>query len=321
MSASEKETARGSTAPGIGMNDAAAFLRERYGGEAAPLTDLSGGAWSSAFAFSRDSADYVIRFSQHLEDFTRDRLARRWIAPALPIPIVTEIGEALGLHYAISERLYGDALDDLDGPGMQALLPSFFATLDALRRADLAGTSGYGGWDAGRAAPFASWAEMLLSVVEDPPEHRAAGWWRRLESSPMGRSAFDVGLARLQAAVGYAPTERYLVHSDLLNRNVLVANNEVTGVLDWGCSLYGDFLYDLAWFVFFAPWYPQWAGIDFLTEAKRHYREIGLEVPGFDPRMRLCLLHIGLNHIAYNAWLEDWPTAEHVAARMLSLTT
>jgi thiamine kinase-like enzyme len=39
----------------------------------------------------------------------------------------------------------------------------------------------------------------------------------------------------------------HLVHSDLLHYNVLVAADRVTAVLDWGSSLYGDFLFDLAW--------------------------------------------------------------------------
>ena len=49
--------------------------------------------------------------------------------------------------------------------------------------------------------------------------------------------------------------ERHLIHSDLLNYNVLVADGRISAVIDWGCAMYGDFLYDLAWFEFWAPWY------------------------------------------------------------------
>ena len=37
---------------------------------------------------------------------------------------------------------------------------------------------------------------------------------------------------------------------------MLVDGGRITAVLDWGCSLYGDFLYELAWMQFWLPWYP-----------------------------------------------------------------
>ena len=51
-----------------------------------------------------------------------------------------------------------------------------------------------------------------------------------------------------------------MVHGDLLNRNVLVApdGSRLTAVFDSGCSTYGDFLYEVAWFTFWPPGTRGW---------------------------------------------------------------
>ena len=98
------------------------------------------------------------------------------------------------------------------------------------------------------------------------------------------------------------PNERYLIHSDLLYFNVLVSSDRVTAVLDWGSSLYGDFLWDLAWLTLWQPWYTAWAAIDIRAMAQEHFAQIGLDVPDFEQRMRCYELAIGLDGITYQAF-------------------
>lgn len=307
---------RGATIVTIGQ--ASAFLADRFGSHATSVEALRQGGWSSAYGFARDGHGYVIRFSAHADDFARDQLAHRYASPALPIPIVTEIGEAFGIHYAMSERVSGVPIDDVDGHQMRHLLPSLFGALDAMRNADVSGTTGYGGWDEDRNAPHASWDAAMLAVSEDSGEGRGSGWRDRLERSSVGASGFDESYAALVELARNAPQDRHLIHSDLLNYNVLVTGHKFSGVIDWGCAMYGDFLYDLAWLVFWWPWRPAWKDIDILAEAKRHYEAIGLDITVFDERLRLCLLHIGLSNLAYVAWIGRWDQAQEVSKRTLT---
>ena len=101
------------------------------------------------------------------------------------------------------------------------------------------------------------------------------------------------------------PGPRGLVHNDLLNRNALAADGQVTSLFDWGCSIYGDFVYELATFAFWSPWHTALEQSDMLSKALAHYGDMGLDVPNFDARLRCCALHIGLAHLAYNAFLGD----------------
>jgi hygromycin-B 4-O-kinase len=296
-----------------------AFLAARFGSDGSDVAPIGRGVWSKAFAFRRSGRDYVIRFGAHHEDFAKDRLAARYAGPALPIPRVVELGEAFGGTYAISERVFGGYIDDVDETQMRALLPSLFAALDTARLADLSKTTGYGAWDAGGIAPHPSWRAALADVAYDRPGDRIHGWRERLAASPLGIGLFEEAYAHLLALAGRVPEERHLIHSDLLHYNVLVEAHRITGVLDWGCGMYGDFLYDLAWLCFWQPWYPAWQSIDFRAEARRHYAAIGLDVPHLQERLRCCQIHIGLAGQAYLAYAGNWTDLQATAQHTLDV--
>lgn len=306
-----------------GVSDAAAraFLVDHFGSDVVDVARIGHGEWSRAYAYRLHGKEYVLRISALLEDFAKDRLASAFATPALPIPRVLELGEVFGGYYATAERASGTYLDELSEAGLRRALPALFDALDAARLADLTGTTGYGGWGEDGNASGSSWRAALLTVGNDPPESRTHGWRASLAASPTGLGPFDEALAKLHALVDVCPEGRCLIHSDLLNYNVLVAGDRLTAVLDWGCAMYGDFLYDLAWLTFWQPWYPAWRGIDFRAEAARHYAAVGLAVPNFAERLRCYELHIGLGGMAYNAYRgeERLPALAETAQRTLAL--
>jgi hygromycin-B 4-O-kinase len=299
--------------------DAEAFLVARFGRDVSEVSPVGHGEWSRAYAFRRGGTKYIVRFSALDEDFHKDRITARYSSRALPIPAIVEIGEIDGGFFAISERASGGFLDDLDEDQMRGMLPVLFAALDAARRVDLAASTGYGSWGAGGNAPHQSWRTALLAIADDQQGERTYGWRERLVASPTGSDPFDAALARLDALIPECAPERHLIHSDLLNDNVLVEDGRISAVIDWGCAMYGDFLYDLAWFAFWAPWYAAWRGIDFRSEATRHYVSIGLTVPRFEERLTCCQIHIGLAAQAYNAFKERWDALEETARRTIEV--
>ena len=98
-----------------------------------------------------------------------------------------------------------------------------------------------------------------------------------------------------------------------------MAAGRISAVFDWGCAMYGDHLYDLAWFGFWQPWYPAWQRIDFREEATRYYAAIGLDVPHFEARLRCYQIHIGLAGQAYMAYAGNWTDLQDTARRTLDV--
>jgi hygromycin-B 4-O-kinase len=176
-----------------------------------------------------------------------------------------------------------------------------------------------GHWDKDGTANCATWREHLLTVVEDKPTQRTHGWRRKLEqNSPSGTDSFERGLDKLK---NFALTDvpRSLLHCDLMNRNALVDDGRINAVFDWGCGRFGDHLYDLAWFEFWAPWHTN-LDVPLLREAlENQWIQVGYVPTNLQERLSACYLHIGLDHIAYNSHTENWPVLQETTDRMCEL--
>jgi len=292
-----------------------AFLSDHVG-EIERLEAVGHGEWSRAFYFTCRQRELVVRFSAIDDDFLKDQRVQRKNRN-LPIPRLLEIGEAFNGFFAISERAHGTFLEERDAAAMQRLLPSLLDTLDGIRHITVDDSRGSGLWRGSDGhAPYATWRESLLSIATRPPSPRLPGWREALARSPSAQRAFDAGYAAMQPLVDACPNERFLLHSDLLYFNVLVERDVVSAVFDWGSSMYGDFLWDLAWITFWQPWYAAWSEVDVRQAGRAHYASIGLDVPNFDARLRCYELAIGLDGVAYQAVAGkpgelDW-TAAHL---------
>ncbi len=286
----------------IDADAAARFLADHLGRTVDDVVEVGAGAWSNCFGFTDSGTEYVIRFGNHVDDYQKDQVASAFSSTRLPIPVVTEVGAAFPGYFAISTRAHGEPLELLGAADWAATVPELLAVLDEMRAVPIDADAGFGGWGVNGKAPFASWRDFLLAVSVDDAERRTHGWTTKLADSPFGDQAFHAGYARLAEVSATIPSPQFLVHSDLINRNVLVRDRRITAVFDWGCSFYGDFLYDIAWIEFWASWYPAMSDVDFLAVARAHLNDRGVVVQDFDARVRCCLLHIGLDHLAYNAF-------------------
>jgi hygromycin-B 4-O-kinase len=302
----------------IDVRQARNFLASHLDREVSKVELIGEGAWSRCFAFRLGEESLAIRFGMYLDDFQKDKCAYAYAAPNLPIPKVVEIGEAFDGYFAISTRAFGVALESLGASEWLAVIPALAAALEAMRLADLSSTTGFGGWDAAGKASHTSWSGHLLAVAEENPEFRTYGWRERLRAAPEADATFAWGLDLLKnVVVDSAP--RSLIHADLINRNVLVKERTITGVFDWGCSRFGDHLYDLAWFEFWAPWFPQLNMQSLWLEMEKRWRAVGYVPHDKVARLVACYLHIGLDHLGYNAYMGDSLALAQTAEQMRKL--
>lgn len=297
---------------------ARAFLLERFG-SSAQITLMRPGEWSAAYGVRTRDADLVARFSAFDEDFEKDAYAARYASAALPIPRILESGTAGAGYYAVAPRMPGMHLDTLDEAGMRRVLPSLFAALDALRAIDVFAGAGYGGWRADGSTSSPTWRDCVLGVANGRATRGSPGWRELLRYSPAHTATFEEGFARITELVDLCPEDRHLIHEDLMNFNVLVDGDRISAMLDWGSSIYGDFLYDLAKLVFYTPWRPDWGTLDFAAEARRHYASVGVLVPHFEERVRCYCLREGISGMAYSAFRKRWEQVDLKARRVLEI--
>lgn len=276
------------------------------------------GAWSSAYGFDHGSRALVIRIGQHISDFRRDEAMSLLATPALPIPEVIEIGQvpsggSTKLHYCVSTRAFGEPLENCLPSEWLDLAERVADVLEAMRMCSppLAGAPGGSG-------AVKRWSDQLLEIERDDLDPRGAGWRAKLAHSDCGSEAFRAGVARLKSLdVGDVPPT--LVHADLINRNVHVENGRITGVFDWGCQRWGDHLFDLCWFEFWAPWHTN-LDVDPLRAAlERRWSRVGYVPQLRQERSLACLIYIGLEHLIYNATIDRWDNLDDVVDRMTAL--
>ena len=251
--------------------EARCFVADRYGRRAADFHLLGAGEWSRAYGFVLDGRSAVIRFGDHVEDFRKDQVMAARSSAALPIPAIIEIGATGSGYFAVSERAPGEPLDGLDGAGVRAVLPGLLAALDALRAIDVSGTKGYGTWAPDGTGPAASWAQALLAISRQREFPAGGPHWPPPPSVRARLTGVMPGCRSWPRACRMSDTSSTATCSTV----TCWSKTRLTAIIDWGNALYGDWLYDAAWLIFWWPWFPQWQDIDIAAELERHWDQRG----------------------------------------------
>jgi hygromycin-B 4-O-kinase len=304
----------------ITSSETAQFLQEKYGSGIADVTQIGEGGWSLAFAFVFEGVRHVIRWSDVADNFERDAVAARFTSDDLPIPAIIEFGRGLHTYFAISPYVGGTYLEALSSAEIVNTLPSLLKMLRTLRALDLSGTVGFGFWNKEGKGSHDSWKAFLLDDKNESEGSLIKGWKANLEAASMGMDAYQKLWGAFVPFVERCPEERSLVHSDLLNRNVLTSAGAITAVLDWGSSFYGDSLYDVAWFTFCEHWFPKFQDMHVSQRLLEDFKaDPHTNTADVDARLMCYQLDIGIGSIAYNAFKKDWKNAQEAANYTLKL--
>ncbi|HEX7136136.1 MAG TPA: aminoglycoside phosphotransferase family protein [Iamia sp.] len=305
--------------PGADEDAARAIVRRHLDPEVADVDRIGEGEWSRCFAFRSAGRDLVVRIGAHRADFERDQRAAAWAGPGLPVPEVLGLGDDAVGSWCISTRVRGTPLEHLDTAGWERALPSVLGVLAALASVDVSGDDGWGLWGADGRAIQPSWAAHLLGAGDDDPADRKHGWRTALAAHPAEAALHRRGLAVLDELTAALHPPRGLVHGDLANRNVLVDDDRVTGVFDWGCSMYADPLFDVAWLDVWTPWHPAIAEVRFRERALAHLGAHGVDLTDADARIRASQVHVLVEALGFCALLGRSDDVIGVAARLEGL--
>jgi aminoglycoside phosphotransferase (APT) family kinase protein len=290
-------------------DEVAEFLARHSGTTPSDLEPLTGGAWSSAWAYRMGGEELVIRFGRERSWYEADRMAMAFNGPDLPVPQVREVGTTpTGRAYAISVRHHGRFLEDTPVQYADALAPTLTRLLVALYQVPGSPDLPVMWHPAG--APVRSWRELVLTRLVDDPANRVHGWRAALDADPKLAALSAAVCERVRTLVEACPERRDLIHGDLLHGNVLVSPDyhRIQAVLSWKCSLRGDFLYDAAWCSVWGPvFYPGIAALDPLSALLRDPAIRADRSALVDAALRHhCYeLQIGFTHLGWSIWTWD----------------
>jgi len=291
-----------------------AWLTRRHNTEIRDLCSLSGGFWSSAFAYRVGKHDFVLRLSDMFEGFTIDRAAMRFTSTNLPIPKVIDIGDAFGLNYAISERHYGRFIESTSSDEGGAVGDAL-ETLLAEMRAVVTSENDVVIWYDQEGSTKMTWHKWLTSGLVDNPDVRVSGWRSKLAKIPEIDNLYRSCESRIHELLPFCPERRDLIHGDLLHQNILVSNDasKVTGIFSWKCSVYGDFLYDIAWCTFWGDWHPGIAASDIWNRTLEAADLTEADLENASLRHHCYELQIGASHLGWNVWTGNKKQLETLA--------
>lgn len=272
------------------------FLKDNFSKDISDFTVINGGEGSQAYSFSTPDNHYIIRINRHTDaGFKKDEYAfKNFSSPHIPIPEIYKIGKIdENLFFCISQKVPGKILDLLSPEETAIINSKIFEVLDNIHDTDISNTTGFGGWDINGNAKGKSWKNEILGVsVDTIGTADKAGLF---ESSFLEKDFWDIAYSKLSELVTYCPEERFLVHSDFGFNNTLSDGKEITGVIDWENSSYGDFLYDIAWLSF-------WSKTNYQELYLEHAKSRGVDIPNYDKRMLCYKLFIGLGSLSFFAY-------------------
>jgi aminoglycoside phosphotransferase (APT) family kinase protein len=291
------------------LDDATAFLTDRFGDRATEVMPLGRGFWSRAYSFRLDGRDMVVRFAVERRGYEKDSIARALVGRHLPVPEMVEIGELEDVgYYAITVRHHGRFLEDLAPSTASWLAPALWEVLDSLREAPVPPSAG-AGWYRADEPEGRTW-QQAMTLPFSPFAPEVADLGQRLKAWPEVADLAERAGRAIGSVVagGCCPEVRHLLHADLLTQNLLddERSRTVAAVLDWGQMAYGDFVFDVAALAFHAPWAPAVAALDLHRSAARHFQAIGLDVPDLAMRLHCYELRVGLDRILSAAASRWW---------------
>jgi hygromycin-B 4-O-kinase len=276
-----------------------ALLAARFIAPAGALVPVGGGQIAQTFTFTAEGRAYIIRFNHTnmLVNLEKEAyIYRHFAAPLVPIPPVHQIGHLDGFVYAITEKMPGRSMKDLPPPEEIASNTAKISTLLAIHASPEGETTGYGIFDDNGVGLAQGWRESLARIdQEDAPDDFFGQWHHMFEDTFLERDVFERIYAAMIGLLDLCPEERRLVHGNYGFGNLLLADGQVTAVLDWINAKYGDFVYDIAWLDFWAP------AVQFGEQFARHYAAQGQAVPAYAERLRCYEYHIGLDSLRFFA--------------------
>lgn len=235
----------------IATEEVSDFLQKYYSSEITDLTELHAGKHSHAFSYSHQEQEYVIRFNISDHGFLKDKYAyENFSTTEICIPKILDIGSYKDESYfCISEKLDGETVRQQYNREEYSSIHMQYDMIEAIAKVQVGGTR-YGEMDEEGNAPFGSSLEYIDAVYRS---HTFFNWQAIFALPFVDKTFTDYVAERMEYYAKFGTHEQELMHGDFGNENVFIKDGNITGIIDWEKSRYGDHFLDVGRVLLYCP--------------------------------------------------------------------
>jgi hygromycin-B 4-O-kinase len=278
------------------------FLRKNFSEDIRDVVILKGGEISQAFSFQDGITEYVIKVRKlrkrlRIQDPFRKEMIIADILKeqgfTFPVPRTVQYGilkedKAEKFVYTIVEKASGKPVHLFPTEEAKAVDDVLIDYLHQIHLVDVSKTYGYGKWQDWSKASFSSMKEHLLDLIEKQKIYTN----RQYSTGIYEIDLYEQGRRKILEFCEFCSPKRYLVHADYGYDNVLAdEEGNINAIFDWEHSLFGDFVYDIAWIDF-------WCFRPKNTYSELYYKKYkdsrNLDFDNYDKRLQCYKLFIGM---------------------------
>jgi hygromycin-B 4-O-kinase len=285
--------------PELAEEQIVTLLQQHFTNPIEQLTPIHFGEVAQTLSFRTGEQDYILRINRRLgANFEKEMfIAEHVSSPLIPIPPFVCTGRIDNLRYAVTRKVPGQPIVRLPFDEYLRLLPQLIEALDAIHHVDITGwPPRYGTIGDDGVGLYPSWRNFITNVRNEEEDWNFYGKWHALfDTTFLERDFFDQVYDQMVRLLDFCPEERFLVHGNYGFSNVIAHEGKITGVIDWIGSLYGDFVYDVAWLNY---WLPE---VNFFDRLQQLYQAHGHTIPHFEERRRCYECHIALDAMRFYA--------------------
>ena len=245
----------------VSISEVEEFLKKNFSTNIKNIEILKGGEISQAFSFEDNSESFVIKVRRLRRRFRKfnpfakeaeiaEILSKR--NPQIPIPENLEYGtfkenRRERFIYSIVKKIDGSFVHLFPKESSEIVDRNLIDLMYLIHTIDISDTKGYGNWIRWKEAKQKSMQEYILEGLEREKIYTN----ERFSSGIFEIELYNSGAEKIRELIGFCSPNRYLVHADYGFDNVLAdKDGNITAVFDWEHSIFGDFVYDIAWLDF-----------------------------------------------------------------------
>jgi aminoglycoside phosphotransferase (APT) family kinase protein len=202
------------------------------------------------------------------------------------LPKILQNGKSDNVFFSITEIAKGTTLKEIPDNEVVSFFDKVFEVLEEIHSSNIPDSSCYGKIDSLGIAKHKTWRDVLLdkTIYSANPENNKkinTDLWNRCYEKIKFLSKFIL-------------EEKKVVHGDFSKGNLFFFDGEITNIIDWEETMYGDNIYDVARISFWS------SEVDFADlYHKKYIEKYNHEITNFKERVLCYKIRIKLKSLSW----------------------